>query len=120
MFVVLRITNYCSYICELNEWNIKNMTHIKVLRSGCSRCKTTYGNVLEALKPTNIEAMMKYNILTTSLYLIRLSFKLFECDFCTCTSSRSRGIAKAIPLRGSSFRRKIHYSKMSSIQPYEV
>ena len=48
------------------------MTEIKVLGPGCPKCKTTYSNVLEALKQTNIEAnvvkvedieeMMKYNI----------------------------------------------------------
>jgi len=29
---------------------------IKVLGTGCSKCKTTYNNVLEALKQTGIEA----------------------------------------------------------------
>ena len=49
------------------------MTQIKVLGTGCSKCKTTYNNVLEALKQLNMEAevikvedieeMMKYNVL---------------------------------------------------------
>ena len=56
------------------------MTQIKVLGPGCPKCKTTYSNVLEALKQTNIEAnvekvedieeMMKYNILTTPVLMI--------------------------------------------------
>ena len=32
------------------------MKSIKVLGSCCSKCKTTYNNVLEALKQTGIEA----------------------------------------------------------------
>ncbi len=54
--------------------------NIKVLGPGCSKCKTTYNNVLEALKQTGIEAdvikiedieeMMKYNILTTPVLMI--------------------------------------------------
>jgi small redox-active disulfide protein 2 len=53
---------------------------IKVLGPGCTRCKTTYNNVLEALKQTGIEAdvskiedieeMMKYNVLTTPVLMI--------------------------------------------------
>ena len=56
------------------------MTEIKVLGPGCPKCKTTYSNVLEALKKTNMEAnvekvedieeMMKYNILTTPVLMI--------------------------------------------------
>ena len=56
------------------------MKEIKVLGPGCPKCKTTYSNVLEALKQTNIEAnvekvedieeMMKYNILTTPVLMI--------------------------------------------------
>jgi small redox-active disulfide protein 2 len=54
--------------------------NIKVLGPGCARCKTTYNNVLEALKQTGIEAdvskiedieeMMKYNVLTTPVLMI--------------------------------------------------
>lgn len=54
--------------------------NIKVLGPGCSKCTTTYNNVLEALKQTGIEAdvvkiedieeMMKYNILTTPVLMI--------------------------------------------------
>ncbi|MDZ7936462.1 MAG: thioredoxin family protein [Emticicia sp.] len=53
---------------------------IKVLGPGCPKCKTTYTNVLEALKQTGIEAnvtkiedieeMMKYNVLTTPVLMI--------------------------------------------------
>lgn len=53
---------------------------IKVLGPGCAKCKTTYTNVLEALKQTGIEAdvtkiedieeMMKYNVLTTPVLMI--------------------------------------------------
>ena len=56
------------------------MKQIKVLGTGCSKCKTTYNNVLEALKQTGIEAevvkiedieeMMKYNVLTTPVLMI--------------------------------------------------
>ena len=45
--------------------------NIKVLGPGCAKCKTTYNNVLEALKQTGVDAqvekiedieeMMKYN-----------------------------------------------------------
>ncbi len=56
------------------------MKNIKVLGPGCPKCKTTYANVLEAVKQTNTEAivekiedieeMMKYNILTTPVLMI--------------------------------------------------
>jgi small redox-active disulfide protein 2 len=62
------------------------MTQIKVLGPGCPKCKTTYNNVLEALKQTNIEAnvekvedieeMMKYNVLTTPVLLIDEQIKI--------------------------------------------
>jgi small redox-active disulfide protein 2 len=54
--------------------------NIKVLGPGCPKCKTTYNNVLEAVKQTGIEAdvekiediqeMMKYNVLTTPVLMI--------------------------------------------------
>jgi small redox-active disulfide protein 2 len=57
-----------------------NMKHIKVLGPGCAKCKTTYNNVLEAIKQTGIEAevtkiedimeMMKYDVLTTPVLMI--------------------------------------------------
>jgi small redox-active disulfide protein 2 len=53
---------------------------IKILGTGCDKCKTTYNNVLEALKQLNMEAdvikiedieeMMKYNVLTTPVLMI--------------------------------------------------
>lgn len=56
------------------------MKQIKVLGPGCTKCKTTYNNVLEALKETGIEAevtkiedieeMMIYNVLTTPVLMI--------------------------------------------------
>ena len=56
------------------------MKQIKVLGPGCPKCKTTYNNVMEALKQTGIEAnvvkiedieeMMKYNVLTTPVLMI--------------------------------------------------
>jgi small redox-active disulfide protein 2 len=55
-------------------------TNIKVLGPGCPKCKTTYNNVLEALKQTGIDAevqkiedletMMQYNVLTTPVLMI--------------------------------------------------
>ncbi len=62
------------------------MKEIKVLGPGCPKCKTTYTNVLEALKQTNIEAnvvkvedieeMMKYNVLTTPVLMIDEQIKI--------------------------------------------
>ncbi len=56
------------------------MKQIKVLGPGCPKCKTTYNNVLEAVKQLGIEAdvtkiedieeMMKYNVLTTPVLMI--------------------------------------------------
>lgn len=56
------------------------MKHIKVLGPGCPKCKTTYNNVLEAIKQTgaeataekieDIEEMLRYNILTTPVLMI--------------------------------------------------
>ncbi|MDE3124921.1 MAG: TM0996/MTH895 family glutaredoxin-like protein [Bacteroidota bacterium] len=55
-------------------------TSIKVLGPGCPKCKTTYNNVIEALKQTGIDAdvkkiedieeMMQYNVLTTPVLMI--------------------------------------------------
>ncbi|HWR94296.1 MAG TPA: thioredoxin family protein [Flavobacterium sp.] len=53
---------------------------IKVLGTGCPKCKITYNNVLEALKQLGIDAnvikiedieeIMKYNVLTTPVLMI--------------------------------------------------
>lgn len=54
--------------------------NIVVLGPGCTKCKTTYNNVKEAIKQLgieanvskieNIEEMMKYNVLTTPVLMI--------------------------------------------------
>lgn len=59
---------------------------IKVLGPGCPKCKTTYNNVLEALKETGIEAevqkiedieeMMKYNVLVTPVLMVNDEVKI--------------------------------------------
>lgn len=64
----------------------KDMKEIKVLGPGCPKCKTTYNNVLEALKQIGIEAnvvkvedieeMMKYNVLTTPVLMIDEQIKI--------------------------------------------
>ena len=68
------------FVCLRTENKFKMKKQIKVLGTGCSKCKTTYNNVLEALKQTGIEAevekiedieeMMKYNVLTTPVLMI--------------------------------------------------
>ena len=62
------------------------MKSIKVLGPGCGKCKTTYNNVLDALKETGIQAnvekiedieeMMKYNILSTPVVMIDVEIKI--------------------------------------------
>ncbi|MCF8277318.1 MAG: thioredoxin family protein [Flavobacteriales bacterium] len=56
------------------------MISIKVLGTGCPKCKTTYHNVMEALKQSNLEAqvekiedieeILKYNVMTTPALLV--------------------------------------------------
>jgi len=56
------------------------MKQIKVLGPGCPKCKTTYQNVMEAIKQSGIDAhvekiedieeMMKYNVLSTPVLMI--------------------------------------------------
>ena len=56
------------------------MKTIKILGTGCPKCKTSYNNVLEALKLTgveakvekveDIEAIIKYNVFTTPVLVI--------------------------------------------------
>ncbi|MBK6819226.1 MAG: TM0996/MTH895 family glutaredoxin-like protein [Bacteroidetes bacterium] len=62
------------------------MTQIKILGTGCSKCKTTYQNVLEALKQLDmqadvikvedIEEIMKYNVLSTPVLMINEEVKI--------------------------------------------
>ena len=62
------------------------MKNIKVLGPGCVKCKTTYNNVLEALKETGIDAnvekiedieeMIKYNRLSTPVLMIDEDVKI--------------------------------------------
>ena len=54
--------------------------NIKILGSGCPKCKATYNNVLEALRQSgqeaivekieDVEEMMKYDVLTTPVLVI--------------------------------------------------
>ncbi|MEO8414826.1 MAG: thioredoxin family protein [Ginsengibacter sp.] len=62
------------------------MKNIKVLGTGCPKCKTTYNNVMEAIKQTGIQAdvtkiedieeMMKYNVLSTPVLMIDEEIKI--------------------------------------------
>lgn len=62
------------------------MIEIKVLGTGCAKCKTTYNNALEAVKQLgmevrvskieDIEEIMKYNVLTTPVLIINEEMKI--------------------------------------------
>ena len=62
------------------------MRQIKVLGPGCTKCKTSYNNALEAAKISGIEVdvvkiedieeMMKYNVLTTPVLMIDEDIKI--------------------------------------------
>lgn len=62
------------------------MREIKVLGPGCAKCKTTYNNVLEAVKQSgveanvekieDIEALINYNVLTTPVLMIDNEMKI--------------------------------------------
>lgn len=66
--------------------NSNRMIEIKVLGTGCAKCKTTYNNALEAVKQLgmdvqvskieDIEEMMKYNVLTTPVLIINEEMKI--------------------------------------------
>ncbi|TXI85554.1 MAG: thioredoxin family protein [Crocinitomicaceae bacterium] len=56
------------------------MKTVKVLGTGCAKCKSSYDHVLEAIRITGVEAsvekiedieeMMRYNVLTTPVLMI--------------------------------------------------
>ena len=62
------------------------MKQIKILGTGCSKCKSTYNNVIEALnrldiqadviKIEDIEEIMKYNVLSTPVLMIDEEIKV--------------------------------------------
>jgi len=62
------------------------MKQIKILGMGCSKCKSTYNNVIEALnrldmqadviKIEDIEEIMKYNVLSTPVLMIDEEIKV--------------------------------------------
>jgi small redox-active disulfide protein 2 len=62
------------------------MREIKVLGPGCAKCKTTYNNVLEAVKQSGVEAnvekiedietLINYNVLTTPVLMIDNEMKI--------------------------------------------
>jgi small redox-active disulfide protein 2 len=62
------------------------MIEIKVLGTGCAKCKSTYNNALEAVKQLTIEAnivkiedieeIMKYNVLTRPVLMINEEMKI--------------------------------------------
>ena len=62
------------------------MKQIKILGTGCSKCKSTYNNVIEALNKLNmqadvikiedIEEIMKYNVLITPVLMIDEEIKV--------------------------------------------
>ena len=66
-------------IITLHQY-IRIMLDIKILGPGCPKCKTTYNNVLEAVKQLGIEAkvtkiedimeIMKYNVLSTPVLMV--------------------------------------------------
>jgi small redox-active disulfide protein 2 len=56
------------------------MKQVKILGTGCAKCKTTYNNAMEAIKQSGVEAevikiedieeIIKYNVLSTPALLI--------------------------------------------------
>jgi small redox-active disulfide protein 2 len=62
------------------------MKNIKILGTGCAKCKTTYDNVMKALQELGMEAqvekvedimkIMAYNVLTTPVLMIDEEMKV--------------------------------------------
>ena len=62
------------------------MKNIKILGTGCAKCKTTYDNVMKALQELGMEAqvekvedimkIMSYNVLTTPVLMIDEEMKV--------------------------------------------
>lgn len=72
----------CCFNEKFNKSNLKinDISSIKVFGTGCSSCKKLYKNVVEVVKKlsidveveyiTNIEEMMKYNIMKSPVLMI--------------------------------------------------
>lgn len=64
----------------MRKFKLLQMKTIKVLGSGCTKCKITYNNAVEAAKQLgvevqiekveDIEEILKYNVLTTPVLMI--------------------------------------------------
>ena len=62
------------------------MKNIKILGTGCAKCKTTYDNVMKALQELGMEAqvekvedimkIMEYNVLTTPVLMLDEEMKV--------------------------------------------
>ncbi len=62
------------------------MKTIKILGTGCPKCKTTYSNVMEAIEESGVEAevikvediekIMEYNVMSTPAVLVDEEIKI--------------------------------------------